>query len=165
MKYFDEMAHIELPAGLVRAARAEDIKYFNNLPVWDIVRTQECWGVTGKPLISPKWVDVNKGDQESYEVRRRLVAREMGEGRTTSSVHRLPNSKRNDCYPVRPRRAADTGRQNGSYYSSTPEKLTLTPRWTARLKSSCQRRWAGPVTAAGSTDACMALGGRPPDGK
>ena len=81
MKYYDEMTNIELPAKLVEAARAEEIQYFNTLPVWDIVKTHECWDVTGKPPISTKWVDVNKGDQESYDVRSRLVAREMGGGR------------------------------------------------------------------------------------
>ena len=40
MKHFDEMTHIECPAGLVRAARAEYIEHFKNLPVWDIVRAQ-----------------------------------------------------------------------------------------------------------------------------
>ena len=74
------MTYIELPAELVEAARAEELEYFSSLPVWDITRTQECWDVTGKPPISTKWVDVNKGDQESYDVRSRLVAREMGRG-------------------------------------------------------------------------------------
>ena len=77
-KYFDEVTHIELPAKLVRAARAEEIEYFNTLPVWDVVKTQECWDKTGSPPITTKWVDVNKGDQQEYDVRCRLVAREMG---------------------------------------------------------------------------------------
>ena len=78
------MTNIELPAKLVEAARAEEFEYFNSLPVWDIARTQECWDVTGKPPISTKWVDVNKGDQESYDVRSRLVAREMGGGKNNA---------------------------------------------------------------------------------
>jgi hypothetical protein len=78
LRYYDEMTNIELPAKLVEAARAEELEYFNSLPVWDIARTQECWDVTGKPPISTKWVDVNKGDQESYDVRSWLVARDGG---------------------------------------------------------------------------------------
>ena len=62
-KYFDEVTHAELPGHLVKAARAEDIEYFNSLPVWDIVKTRECWDVTGSSPITTKWVDVNKGDQ------------------------------------------------------------------------------------------------------
>ena len=56
-RYFDEVTHVELPAALVKAARAEEVEYFNML--WDIVRTQECWDVTGRPPISTKCVDVN----------------------------------------------------------------------------------------------------------
>ena len=81
LRYYDEMTNIELPAKLVEAARAEELEYFKSLPVWDITRTQECWDVTGKPPISTKCVDVNKDDQESYDVRSRLVAREMGGGK------------------------------------------------------------------------------------
>ena len=52
----------------MKAARAEDIEYFNSLPVWDIVKTRECWDVTGSSPITTKWVDVNKGDQEQYYI-------------------------------------------------------------------------------------------------
>ena len=62
----------------MEAARDEEIEYFNALLVWDVVKTQECWDKTGGPPIAAKWVDVNKGDQQEYDVRCRLVAREMG---------------------------------------------------------------------------------------
>ena len=48
----------------MKTARAEDIGYFNGLTVWDIVRTRECWDVTGSSTITTKWDDVNQGDQE-----------------------------------------------------------------------------------------------------
>ena len=41
-KYFDEVTHVELPAKLVKEARAEELEYFNTLPVWKVVKTQEC---------------------------------------------------------------------------------------------------------------------------
>ena len=53
----------------MRAARAEEIEYFNSLPVWDIVKTPECWDVTGSSPITTKWVDVNKGDQAQHDIR------------------------------------------------------------------------------------------------
>ena len=62
----------------MKAARAEEIEYFNSVPVWDYVKTRECWDVTGSSPITTKWVDLNKGDQEYYDIRCRLVAREMG---------------------------------------------------------------------------------------
>ena len=77
-RFFDEVTHVELPANLEREARAEELNCFNTLPVWEVVKTQECWDVTGKPPISTKWVDVNKGDQQEHDIRCRLVAREMG---------------------------------------------------------------------------------------
>ena len=40
-KYFDEVTHAELPAKLVREARAEGLEYFNSLPVWEVEKTQE----------------------------------------------------------------------------------------------------------------------------
>ena len=66
----------------MKEARAEELEYFNTLPVWKAVKTQECWDITGSPPISTKWVDVNKGDQQDYDVRCRLVAREMGGGKS-----------------------------------------------------------------------------------
>ena len=38
---FNEVTHIEVPAELVRAARAEEIEYFNKLLVWDVVKIQD----------------------------------------------------------------------------------------------------------------------------
>ena len=37
----------------------------------------ECLGKTGKQPISVRWIDINKGDQESPNYRSRLVAREI----------------------------------------------------------------------------------------
>ena len=53
-KYFDEVTHVELPARLVKEARAEELEYFNTLPVWKVVKTQERWDITGSPPISTK---------------------------------------------------------------------------------------------------------------
>ena len=39
-KHFNEVTHVELPARLVREARAEEIEYINTLPVWNVVKTQ-----------------------------------------------------------------------------------------------------------------------------
>ena len=39
--------------------------------------TQECWDRTGRPPISTKWVDLNKGTKEKPDVRCRLVARDF----------------------------------------------------------------------------------------
>ena len=54
-------------AALVKATRAEEVECFDKLPVWDTVRAQECWNVTGRPLISTKCVDVSKGGLEDSD--------------------------------------------------------------------------------------------------
>ena len=38
---------------------------------------QEAWAKTGRPPISTRWVEVNKGDDDSPNYRRRLVAWEF----------------------------------------------------------------------------------------
>ena len=37
----------------------------------------EAWRVKGRPPITVRWVDVNKGDDENPEIRSRLVARQI----------------------------------------------------------------------------------------
>ena len=57
---------------------AEDIEYIKTLLAWDVVKIQEFWDKTGGPPITIKWDYVNSGDQQEYDVRCRLVAREIG---------------------------------------------------------------------------------------
>ena len=38
---------------------------------------QEAWKLTGRPPISVRWVEVNKGDDDNPNYRSRLVAREI----------------------------------------------------------------------------------------
>ena len=53
--------------------------------MWDMRRVQEAWARTGRPPISVRWVEVNKGDDEHPNYRSRLVAREIRmAGRTAS---------------------------------------------------------------------------------
>ena len=59
-------------------ARTGDIEHLNTQYVWYVVKTQECRDKTGGPPIATTWVNVNKGDQQEYDVIGRLVAREMG---------------------------------------------------------------------------------------
>ena len=38
---------------------------------------EEAIRITGKPPIATKWIDVNKGDEKSFEVRSRWVAKQL----------------------------------------------------------------------------------------
>ena len=62
---------------LVREARRKELEYFVSKNVWDIVARGEAVKCQGKPPITVKWVDVNKGDDDHPEYRSRLVAREI----------------------------------------------------------------------------------------
>ena len=59
-RFFDATSGAELDSALVKAARAEELKWIHKEGVYVRVPASECEGV---PL-KLKWVDVNKGEQE-----------------------------------------------------------------------------------------------------
>ena len=66
-----------MPPDLCRKARAEELRYFEAKGVWTIRRLNECLRRTGKPPITVRRVEVNKGDDNKTQIRSRLVAREI----------------------------------------------------------------------------------------
>ena len=49
--------------------------------IWELKPIQDCWDLTGKPPVSVRWVDTNKGGGlEEMIVRSRLVARDFKGG-------------------------------------------------------------------------------------
>ncbi len=76
-KYRDSLTGQPLDDAMVEAARRKELEYFNSLPVWELRPWAEARERQGKPPISIKWVDVNKGDDECPNYRSRLVAREI----------------------------------------------------------------------------------------
>ena len=75
--YKDDLTGLLLPPELVRAARAKELEYFNAKEVWEKRPMGESRRITGKPPISVRWVDVNKGDNQCPNIRSRLVARQI----------------------------------------------------------------------------------------
>ena len=73
----DDLTGQLLPPDLVRAARAKELEYFKAKGVWEKRPIAESRRVTGKPPISVRWVDVNKGDNDNPNIRSRLVARQI----------------------------------------------------------------------------------------
>jgi len=61
----------------VKRARQEELEEIRKHEVYVKVLVQECWDKTGKGPIGVRWVDVNKGDEETPELRSRLVAQEI----------------------------------------------------------------------------------------
>ena len=75
--FFDDLTKQQLPTELVKIARRKELDYFEMKSVWKRVSNQEAWKVSGRPPITVRWVDVNKGDDEHPEIRSRLVARQI----------------------------------------------------------------------------------------
>ena len=73
----DAVTGQSLDPTLVREARRKELQYFESKGVWHKRPRSEAYKFTGKPPISVKWVDVNKGDDDSPDYRSRLVAREI----------------------------------------------------------------------------------------
>ena len=62
---------------LVAKARLEEVEFMAKIGLYQEVDITECLEMTGRPPISTRWVDVNKGSTESPDVRCRLVARDF----------------------------------------------------------------------------------------
>ena len=76
-KYKDSVTGQVLRDDLVVAARQSELKYFHDKSVWLKVPRGRAKQMTGKPPISVRWVDVNKGDEVEPNYRSRLVARQI----------------------------------------------------------------------------------------
>ena len=61
----------------VRKARKEELEWMHTREVYRKVDLSECWDVTGKPPVSLRWVDTNKGSDMKPFIRSRMVAREL----------------------------------------------------------------------------------------
>jgi hypothetical protein len=76
-KYKDDLTGQALRDDLVKLARAKELEFFCSKGVWLKVPRQRSYDRTGKPPISVRWVDVNKGDEQEPNYRSRLVARQL----------------------------------------------------------------------------------------
>lgn len=70
--YWDDVTWKPLKPELVQSARREEISTINEMGVWEII-PRPC----NEPVISTRWVDVNKRDDRTPKYRSRLVAREL----------------------------------------------------------------------------------------
>ena len=76
-KYHDDVTGQILRDELVDQARALELDFFNKKGVWRKRHFSISRQITGKPPISVRWVDVNKGDEANPNYRSRLVARQL----------------------------------------------------------------------------------------
>ena len=76
-KYKDDLTGQVLRDDLVQAARLKELEYFTAKGVWIKVPLGRARQATGRPPITVRWVDVNKGDDANPNYRSRLVARQL----------------------------------------------------------------------------------------
>ena len=76
-KFKDDLSGQLLNDAMVYEARAVELRYFESKGVWTKVPRQQAFARTGRPPITVRWVDVNKGDDINPRYRSRLVARQM----------------------------------------------------------------------------------------
>ena len=75
-KYVDEYTGETLPPELIRAAIIDELDYFNS-KVWQIEHISEMYKKTDYVRTRSRWVNCNKGDWDSPDVRARLVSCEV----------------------------------------------------------------------------------------
>ena len=76
-RYRDALTGQVLKDELVEAARAKELQFFYSKKVWLKIPKHVARARSGRPPISVRWVDVNKGDDLSPNHRSRLVARQI----------------------------------------------------------------------------------------
>ena len=76
-EFKDSVTGQPMNGDLVREARRKELEYFESMKVWIKKPREDSFKHMGKPPISVRWIDVNKGDDLNPECRSRLVAREI----------------------------------------------------------------------------------------
>ena len=71
---FDDVTDEPLVPKLVMAARAEELKYFDEMGVYEYATLDECHRATGKA--HTRRIDIDKGGATKTNYRSRLVAKE-----------------------------------------------------------------------------------------
>ena len=76
IQYFDDSTGEVLPSDLVEKGKQEELGWAKSINLYDKVPRSIAIGRGIKP-IPVRWVYVNKGDKNNYNVRCRLVSKEL----------------------------------------------------------------------------------------
>ena len=68
---------LEIAEEELKRARIEEVSFMKKLGVWGPSSREECLQMTGRPPLSTRWVDVDKGREGRVEIRSRLEARDF----------------------------------------------------------------------------------------
>ena len=75
--FYDDVTGVQLSTEGVLKAREEELAWVHKAKIYEKRPLDECWSVTGKPPITLKWIDRNKGDRERPNYRSHIVVREI----------------------------------------------------------------------------------------
>ena len=70
-RFVEDLAGQALPEVLCRAARAVKLDDFESKEEWVVRKVNEALQRTGRPPITVRWVEVNKGDGLNSKIRSR----------------------------------------------------------------------------------------------
>jgi hypothetical protein len=139
----DESSGEVLPTKLVMEARQEELEFFKEKKVWKFVLITEAIRVTGKQPISVRWIDINKGDGDTMQIRSRLVAREMANRKSDEFFSATPPLEAKECCSVAwlLARRRVVRKRNFSSSMSAERTSMLMPRGTPTTSSRRSCTW------------------------
>ena len=79
--FYDDVTGKELPKELTVKAREAEMRQVKAHKLYDKVPVKKCWDETGEAPVGTKWLEINKGDEEEFNIRARLVAQEFTKGK------------------------------------------------------------------------------------
>ena len=89
-EFKDDISGQVLKNPLVKQARATELEFFRSKKVWVKVPKAQARSQSGRPPISVRWVDVNKGDEINPNYRSRLVAHQLKARDTSGQSYLAP---------------------------------------------------------------------------
>ena len=81
IEFYDDVSGKPLPKDLTVKARSKEMTEVYAHKVYDKVPIKECYDKTGQEPVGTKWLEINKGDEDNYNIRARLVAQEFTRGK------------------------------------------------------------------------------------
>ena len=83
---WDDVSGNELDPATVLKAREEEMEQFRKHGVYEKVKEEVCWAITGKAPSGSRWIDINKGDESNPDYRSRLVAQQIKHNSTEKNI-------------------------------------------------------------------------------
>ena len=76
-RFIDDLTGQPLDPALCRLARKKEMDFVREKGLWVKRSVKECWEKTRGPPVTVRWVETNKGDDVTPNIRSRLVARQI----------------------------------------------------------------------------------------